>query len=57
MQKVLLMSVLVATMVIPIRNARNPRLARPLRRTVIQMFAFLFFWIMGLKYLYWHLPK
>lgn len=56
-QKALLMAMLIATFVIPMRNAKNPRLSRPLKRTVRQLFIFTMLWVLCLKYLYWHLPK
>lgn len=57
MQKTLLMSILVATFVIPIRNSSDRKLSRGLKRTVVQSLVFLLVWGLSCTYIYWSLPK
>jgi hypothetical protein len=55
MQRALLISILLATLVIPIYNARQRDLALGLRRTVVQMAVFIAAWTLACLYLYWHI--
>lgn len=56
MQKWYLMSILLATLIIPIRNARNPDASAAVRKTVVQMAVFVLSWGLGCVYVYWRLP-
>jgi len=56
-KKALLMSLIIATFVIPIRGARNLRQKRPLKHAVTQMAIFIVLWVLTLKYVYWSLPE
>ena len=55
MLKAILMSILLATVVIPFRNASRPLLEDGLRRTRIQMFGFIALWALACiaAYLYY----
>ena len=55
MLKGILMSILLATVVIPFRNARQPLLEAGLRRTRSQMFGFIVLWALACiaAYLYY----
>ena len=55
MQRALLISILLATVVIPIWNAKERELARGLRRTVVHMSAFIAAWTLTCIYFYWHI--
>lgn len=55
MQRALLMSILLATLIIPIWNSRQRNLAQGLRRTVVQMSLFVAAWTLSCIYVYWHL--
>lgn len=57
MGKGLLMSVLFATLAIPVRAARDPRPARSLRRAVLQFAAFVVAWACALIHLFPLLEK
>lgn len=56
MQKVLLMSVLIATLVIPFRNARLPAADESARRTMRDTCWFVAAWGLACAYVYWYLP-
>jgi hypothetical protein len=56
MQKAFLMSVLIATLLIPLRHANNPDAQRALRKTVIQSVGFIALWGLGCAYFYWYIP-
>jgi len=56
MQKWYLMLVLLATLIIPIRNAANPNIPEAIKKTVLHMAIFVFVWGLGCIYLYWKLP-
>ena len=56
MQKYYLMLILLATLIIPLRNARNPNQAEGQRKTIQQMAIFVLIWGLGCVYLYWRLP-
>jgi hypothetical protein len=53
----LLFSILVATVVIPARAARDANARRGLRKAVISMLVFSFFWVLALAYEYPRLWK
>jgi hypothetical protein len=53
----LLFSILVATVVIPARAAREANARRGLRKAVINMLVFSFFWVLALAYEYPRLWK
>jgi len=55
MQRTLLMSILIATLVIPIVNSRQRNLSRGLKRTIAQMCIFIALWTLSCMYLYWYL--
>ena len=57
MATALLFSLLVATIVIPARAAREASARRGLRKAVIQMLVFTFFWVMAVAYEYPRLWK
>ena len=57
MQKAFLMSILIATLVIPMRNAGKFRLEKGIKRTAIQMALFVTLWGLGCVYVYWKLPQ
>ena len=50
MRKLLLMSMLLATFVLPMRAARDPNAARGVRRTVISMAICVVLYVFGLLY-------
>jgi hypothetical protein len=52
MSRGLLMAILVATLVIPMRAAGDPKPARGLRRTVLQFAAFVAVWTYSLLHLF-----
>ena len=57
MGSALLFSVLLATVIIPVRAARDENPRRGLRKAIIQTLIFQFFWILALAYEYprlWH---
>ena len=56
MQKLLLMSVLIANVVIPLWTATNTSPARGLRRLVFSMLAFNLFYVLALIYVLPRLP-
>jgi hypothetical protein len=55
MQRALLMSILIATLVIPILNARQRNLSQGVKRTVLQMCLFITVWTLSCIYVYWHI--
>jgi len=55
MQRALLISILLATLVVPIWNTKQRDLARGLKRTVVQMAMFIAAWTLACMYLYWHI--
>jgi len=55
MQRALLISILIATLVIPILNARQRNLSRGLRRTIVQMCIFIALWTLSCMYVYWYI--
>jgi hypothetical protein len=57
MQKYYLMLILLATLIIPLRNAKNPNHAEGQRKTIQQMVVFVFIWGLGCVYVYWRLPR
>jgi hypothetical protein len=56
MQKSYLMSLLVASVVIPMRQAARKKVREGIRRTVIYMAVFVLVWGLGIFYIYWRLP-
>ncbi len=52
MHKLLLLSILLATIAIPVRGARNTNPVRGLKKTVLHMFAFECFYLVAVIYLY-----
>jgi hypothetical protein len=52
MHKLLLLSILVATIAIPVRAARSTNPVRGLKKAVLQMFAFECFYLVAVVYLY-----
>jgi hypothetical protein len=57
MGSALLFSVLLATVIIPVRAARDENPRRGLRKAIIQTLIFQFFWVLALAYEYpriWH---
>jgi len=52
MAKLLLMSVLFATAIVPSLNARDPRPKRGLMRTVRSMLVFYVFYLLGVIFIY-----
>jgi hypothetical protein len=52
MHKVLLLSILLATIGIPVLGARNPNPVRGLKMAVLRMFAFECFYLVAVVYLY-----
>ena len=52
MQKLLLISVIVATLAIPIRAARDPHPARALKRAVAGFAGFALFYLFSLRFIY-----
>lgn len=52
LQKLLLISILLATMVLPMRAARDPSPARGFRKTVVWMSGVAAFYMIGLLYIY-----
>ncbi|HKU36899.1 MAG TPA: hypothetical protein VJR89_02095 [Polyangiales bacterium] len=57
MQKYYLMLILLATLIIPLRNARHANVAEGLRKTIQQMALFVLIWGLGCVYVYWRLPQ
>jgi hypothetical protein len=57
MQKAYLMAILLATLVIPFRNASNSRLSKGAQRTALQMALFVLIWGLGCVYVYWSIPN
>lgn len=53
LQKVVLFSVILASIVIPVWAARSPDARRGLTRAVLVMAAFNLLYLLALKYLYW----
>lgn len=49
------MSILIATLVIPILQARRRNLAQGVRRTIVRMSVFIAVWTLACVYVYWHL--
>jgi hypothetical protein len=52
MQKIILMSVIYATAIIPLLMARDPSAARGLRRAVIALLAFNFIYLLAVIFVY-----
>ena len=50
-------SILLATLIIPIRNARLPDVSDAVRKTVVQMLVFVLVRGLGCVYVYWRLPR
>lgn len=50
MAKLLLMSILIATVALPMRAARDPVPSRALRRVVVWLAAFNVFYLLGIVY-------
>ena len=55
MAKLLLLSVIFATILLPARAARMKNAKLGFRRTVISLAVFNLFWVLGLAFLYGHL--
>lgn len=55
MQKLMLMSILIATVIIPILVSRDARAKRGLRRTVVLIFAFVVLWGYACSHYYYSL--
>jgi hypothetical protein len=53
-QKLLLISVILASVAIPVRAARDPDPRRGLRSAVALTAAFDFLYLIAVKYLYWY---
>lgn len=56
MKRFFLISILLATVIIPTRCAKAPRARQGVRKTVIQMTLFVTVWGLALKYFYMSLP-
>jgi hypothetical protein len=51
MGKLLLISIVLATFVLPLRAARDPEPVRGLRRAVVGMAVFVFLYVLGIVYI------
>jgi len=57
MQKNYLMAILLATMAIPMMQAKHAQFQKGMRKTVLHMTIFILAWGLGCVYVYWSLPK
>ena len=55
MQKGLLISILVATIAIPIWAAKEPNATKATKKAIIYLFAYNFFYVMALKFVFFRL--
>ena len=57
MQKYYLLSLVIMTFVIPLRNAGKGSVEQAAKKTLRQYFLFLVLWGYGVRYFYWKLPE
>ncbi len=56
MRKLMLMSILFATVIIPMLAARNPNARRGVRNTIVLMSVFIALWAMALSHFFFLFP-